>query len=171
MQVEIYLDDSNWYVLLLTESQIAMFMRSTWGPSGADRTQVGPILATWTLLSEIACKISASYFDYIDFLIPTAGMTVINARRILFNCHNNVIFICVFHFLYQRNSLKQKSNLISLFALFAIQCLTNSALHVRFIRKLPIKCHMPMSLFFTNINYLRLQYIISNCIRWFLPRY
>ena len=26
-------------------------MRPTWGPSGADRTQVGPILAPWTLLS------------------------------------------------------------------------------------------------------------------------
>ena len=26
-------------------------MRPTWGPSGADRTQVGPMLAPWTLLS------------------------------------------------------------------------------------------------------------------------
>ena len=30
---------------------IARFMGPTWGPSGADRTQVGPILAPWTLLS------------------------------------------------------------------------------------------------------------------------
>ena len=30
---------------------IAMFMGPTWGPSGADRTQVGPMLATWTLPS------------------------------------------------------------------------------------------------------------------------
>ena len=30
---------------------IARFMRPTWGPSGADRTQVGPMLAPWTLLS------------------------------------------------------------------------------------------------------------------------
>ena len=30
---------------------IARFMGSTWGPSGADRTQVGPVLAPWTLLS------------------------------------------------------------------------------------------------------------------------
>ena len=28
-----------------------MFMGTTWGPSGADRTQVGPTLALWTLLS------------------------------------------------------------------------------------------------------------------------
>ena len=30
---------------------IARFMGATWGPSGADRTQVGPMLAPWTLLS------------------------------------------------------------------------------------------------------------------------
>ena len=30
---------------------IARFMGSTWGPSGADRTQVGPTLAPWTLQS------------------------------------------------------------------------------------------------------------------------
>ena len=29
----------------------ARFMVSTWGPSGAKRTQVGPMLAPWTLLS------------------------------------------------------------------------------------------------------------------------
>ena len=32
-------------------NQITRFMGSTWGPSGADRTQVGPMLAPWTLLS------------------------------------------------------------------------------------------------------------------------
>ena len=30
---------------------IARLMGPTWGPSGADRTQVGPMLAPWTLLS------------------------------------------------------------------------------------------------------------------------
>ena len=35
----------------LTISLIARFMETTWGPSGADRTQVGPMLAPWTLLS------------------------------------------------------------------------------------------------------------------------
>ena len=34
---------------------IAGFMGPTWGPSGADRTQVGPMLAPWTLLSGYAC--------------------------------------------------------------------------------------------------------------------
>ena len=32
-------------------SLIARFMGPTWGPPGADRTQVGPMWATWTLLS------------------------------------------------------------------------------------------------------------------------
>ena len=32
-------------------SLIAMFMGPTWGSPGADRTQVGPMLAQWTLLS------------------------------------------------------------------------------------------------------------------------
>ena len=30
---------------------IARFMRLIWGPPGADRTQMGPMLASWTLLS------------------------------------------------------------------------------------------------------------------------
>ena len=34
--------------------QIARFMGPTWGPSGAGRTQVGPMLAPWTLLSGAA---------------------------------------------------------------------------------------------------------------------
>ena len=32
------------------KSLIARFMGPTWGPSGDDRTQVGPMLAPWTLL-------------------------------------------------------------------------------------------------------------------------
>ena len=32
-------------------SQIARFMGPTWGPHGADMTQVSPMLAPWTLLS------------------------------------------------------------------------------------------------------------------------
>ena len=35
----------------LAISLIAWFMGPTWGPSGADRTQVGPMLAAQTLLS------------------------------------------------------------------------------------------------------------------------
>ena len=43
-----------WYKVQHTESSlIARFMGPTWGPSGADRTQVGPMLDPWTLLSGI----------------------------------------------------------------------------------------------------------------------
>ena len=34
-------------------SLIARFMGPTWGPSGTDRTQMGSMLAPWTLLSEV----------------------------------------------------------------------------------------------------------------------
>ena len=37
----------------IIESLIARFMGPIWGPSGADRTLVGPMLAPWTLLSGI----------------------------------------------------------------------------------------------------------------------
>ena len=36
--------------LLLFTFLIARFMGPTWGPSGADKTQVGPMLVPWTLL-------------------------------------------------------------------------------------------------------------------------
>ena len=39
---------------------IARFMGPTWGPSGADRTQVGPMLAPWTLLSRNPLLLPAS---------------------------------------------------------------------------------------------------------------
>ena len=42
------------------ESLIASFMGPTWGPPGADRTQVGPMLAPWSLLSGVCHR---SCFD------------------------------------------------------------------------------------------------------------
>ena len=38
----------------INTSSIARFIGPTWGPSGANRTQVGPMLAPWTLLSGLA---------------------------------------------------------------------------------------------------------------------
>ena len=38
-------------LMWVMSTMIARFMGPTWGPSGADRTQVGPMLAPWTLLS------------------------------------------------------------------------------------------------------------------------
>ena len=40
------------------QSRIARFMGPTWGPPGADRTLVGPMLAPWTLLSGMACHLA-----------------------------------------------------------------------------------------------------------------
>ena len=39
--------------MILAISLIARFMEPSWGPSGADRTQMGPMLAPWTLLSRL----------------------------------------------------------------------------------------------------------------------
>ena len=41
------------YVKKVIDTLIARFMGPTWGPSGADGTQVGPMLVPWTLLSGI----------------------------------------------------------------------------------------------------------------------
>ena len=38
-------------IIHIKTSQITRFTEPTWGPSGADRTQVGPMLAPWILLS------------------------------------------------------------------------------------------------------------------------
>ena len=43
-------------------SLIARFIGPTWGPSGADRTQVGPMLAPWTLLSGMWHRLGVSCF-------------------------------------------------------------------------------------------------------------
>ena len=58
-------------------SLIARLMGPTWGPSGADRTQVGPMLAPWTLLS---------------------GITAINTLRLSKNGRHfaDHIFKCIF---------------------------------------------------------------------------
>ena len=43
-------------------SLIARFMGQTWGPSGADRTQVGPMLVPWTLSSGIISRAGTSNY-------------------------------------------------------------------------------------------------------------
>ena len=47
-------------VLAWRTSLIARFMGPTWGPSGADMTQVGPMLAPWNLQSGMASRISCT---------------------------------------------------------------------------------------------------------------
>ena len=47
----------------------ARFMGPTWGPSGAYRTQVGPILAPWTLLSGNHCCAGKMYLGNINIYL------------------------------------------------------------------------------------------------------
>ena len=48
---------------------IARFKGPTWGPSGADRTQVGPMLAPWTLLSGEAWTVFCNFEVWFDSLL------------------------------------------------------------------------------------------------------
>ena len=44
-------------------SLISRFMGPTWGPLGADRTQVGPMLAPWSLLSGLlSCPFGGEHY-------------------------------------------------------------------------------------------------------------
>ena len=68
-------------------SLIARFMGPTWGPSGADRTQVGPMLAPWTSLSGL------STWRNLDIICPVlaASCCLKNVKRRLhalgfYNC-------------------------------------------------------------------------------------
>ena len=47
----------SWHYQDFRYSLIARFMGPTWGPSWADRTQVGPMLAPWILLSGLVWKL------------------------------------------------------------------------------------------------------------------
>ena len=94
-------------------TQIARFMGPTWGPSGADTTQVGPMLAPWTLLSGYITRwvgiamfclraLSCLCYWYIETFrkyIPTcSSLSLISmgqhswrspARAVITSCHAN----------------------------------------------------------------------------------
>ena len=75
---------------------IARFMGPTWGPSGADRTQVGPMLAPWPLLSGITItadaftpfvgKISSAMTLVISILVSNDKSCDISAWRNAIKC-------------------------------------------------------------------------------------
>ena len=50
-------------------SLIARFMGPTWGPSGADRTKVGPMLGPWTWLLGIFLQYDLHWVFFIDLKI------------------------------------------------------------------------------------------------------
>ena len=51
----------------MTPSLIARFVGPIWGPSGADRTQVGPMLAPWILLSGISYQGMDRHTSHVDY--------------------------------------------------------------------------------------------------------
>ena len=51
-------------IFFLISSLITKLMGPTWGPTRADRTQVGPMLAPWTLLSGFIFKTYISHLPW-----------------------------------------------------------------------------------------------------------
>ena len=64
-------------------SLIAKFMGPTWGPSGADRTQVGPMLASRVLLSEMTSSRTSPSTPNKWGSCLTTGNTVMQLKCIL----------------------------------------------------------------------------------------
>ena len=64
-------------------SLIARFMGPTWGPSGADRTQVDPMLATWTLLSRLLSDgpIRINVQGPMDYRLPFTVLLLMHMKR------------------------------------------------------------------------------------------
>ena len=64
---------------------IARFMGRTWDPPGADRTQMGPMLATWTLLSGSLLYMRKSVMFFISWLC-----------MVIFQCKSLAYVFCSF---------------------------------------------------------------------------
>ena len=71
-------------------TQIARFMGPTWGPSGAARAQVGPMLAPWTLLSGKGFSSPG-----IDLVLPENS--AFNQRRVNETCKFIYFYFILFH--------------------------------------------------------------------------
>ena len=76
---------------LLYTSLITRFMGPTWGPSGADRTQVGPMLVPWTLLSGMAQAYRCYYYHIQNFtstgnLLRRTAWTRVEIHYLYFKC-------------------------------------------------------------------------------------
>ena len=70
-------------------------MRPTWGPSGADRTQVGPMLASWTLLSGISVFVP-EFEDYEKVTLGThVGMVYEGTEAKYIYPNVNGIVLCI----------------------------------------------------------------------------
>ena len=72
------------YSEIRLKSQIARFKGPTWDPAGADRTQVGPTLAPWTLLSEkeryfntFCVKTYSTHWNVFKYIVVTHNCCLI----------------------------------------------------------------------------------------------
>ena len=61
----------------IKHAPIASFIGPTWGPSGADRTQVGPMLASWILLSD--CLFFLDYYMFYISVDPAVFFCMADA--------------------------------------------------------------------------------------------
>ena len=68
-----------------TFSQIARFMRPKSGSSGADRTQVGPMLATRTLLSWLACGIYSVQAHFYMFNLSCTNSLILEMCKLSYS--------------------------------------------------------------------------------------
>ena len=78
-------------------TMIARFMGLTWGPSWANRTQVGPILAPWTLLSgkkpTLSGKRKCHHHDNIFVRRRTGSHHNNNCQSNIFPCPCYILFM------------------------------------------------------------------------------
>ena len=72
---------------------IARFMGPTWGPSGADRTQVGPMSAPWTLLSGMYSVSVVSMVNAFHFTDPLWGESTSDQWRALYDFFSKLKFL------------------------------------------------------------------------------
>ena len=82
---------------------MARFMGQTWGPSGADRTQMGPMLAPWTLLFETQFAPPAVHAWMITVNVRLEKTQMLNISNFINICRTNSIqvlnlydYFCIF---------------------------------------------------------------------------
>ena len=73
--------DSKWLPNPYESSLIARFVGPTWGPSGADRTQVGPMLAPWTFRSGLSYLILWNRIAFLSVRIKYHMIDEVNAIK------------------------------------------------------------------------------------------
>ena len=84
--------------------QVARFMGPAWGPSGADRTQVGPMLAPWSLLSGASCLVVQPFgkqFIYHNLSVRSARFAelrtiIVNTALLFLQINIWIIYICMY---------------------------------------------------------------------------